>query len=166
MPFYHIQHSASLAPSQRQNLATSLTNLHAQTFNTPSLFVNIKFTAHADSNAEDFFVGGNRKDGTNVIFAYVRGGGGRGQEGFDKLAKEMEACWDEVVGNQEKLQGIFIVPGLVARERGLAIPVVGKEAQWLEENWSDFEKMAAAGDEDFKGLVDEVKKRPELLQSF
>ncbi|EHK97640.1 hypothetical protein M7I_6524 [Glarea lozoyensis 74030] len=51
-------------------------------------------------------------------------------------------------------------------ERGLAIPVVGKEAQWLEENWSDFEKMAAAGDEDFKGLVDEVKKRPELLQSF
>jgi phenylpyruvate tautomerase PptA (4-oxalocrotonate tautomerase family) len=124
MPFYHIQHTTSLSPSQRQDFATFLTNLHAQTFNTPSLFVNIKFTAHAHSDSEDFFVGGNRKDGTNVIFAFVRGGGARGQAGFDKLAKDMEQGWDEVVGQGSKLRGVFILPGLVARERSLAIPVV------------------------------------------
>jgi hypothetical protein len=107
-----------------QDLATSITNLHAQTFNTPSLFVNIKFTSPQDPFSEDYFVGGNRRSGTNFIFAYVRGGGGRGQAGFDKLAKEIEGFWNEVVSKGEKLQAVFIVPGLVARERGLAIPVV------------------------------------------
>ena len=130
MPFYHIQHTVHLNPAQRQELATTLTSLHSQTFNAPSLFVNIKFTARIDSKAEDFFVGGNRKDAINVIFAYVRGGGGRGQEVFDNLAKEMEACWNAVVGNKDRLQGVFIVPGVVARERSLAIPVVCIQRTW------------------------------------
>jgi phenylpyruvate tautomerase PptA (4-oxalocrotonate tautomerase family) len=131
MPFYHIQHTVPLPASRRQDLATAITNLHAQTFNTPSLFVNIKFTliSFADLPDEDYFVGGNRRSqsqGKNVIFAYVRGGGGRGQAGFDKLAKEVEGLWYKTVGadREFRLQAVFIVPGLVARERGLAIPVV------------------------------------------
>jgi hypothetical protein len=32
----------------------------------------------------------------------------------------------------------------------------------LEDNWAEFERRAQAGDEDFKGLIEEVGKRPEL----
>jgi hypothetical protein len=32
----------------------------------------------------------------------------------------------------------------------------------LEDNWGGFERRAKEGDEDFKGLVEEVGRRPEL----
>lgn len=32
----------------------------------------------------------------------------------------------------------------------------------MDESWDEFEKRASEGDEDFKGLVEEVKARPEL----
>jgi hypothetical protein len=35
---------------------------------------------------------------------------------------------------------------------------------WLEKHWFEFKKRADAGDEDMKGLVEEVKSRPELRE--
>ncbi|KAH6679161.1 hypothetical protein B0J14DRAFT_580185 [Halenospora varia] len=166
MPFYDIQHSTPLSPSQKSSLATQITQLHSTTFNTPSLFVNIKFslpqsssTSSADPN---FFVGGKPKTALNYIWAHVRGGGGRSQEHFDRLAESIEGIWDDVIGEKGSLQAVFIVPGIVARERGLRIPPAGEEGKWMDESWDEFEKRASEGDEDFKGLVEEVKARPEL----
>ncbi|KAF4629101.1 hypothetical protein G7Y89_g9048 [Cudoniella acicularis] len=161
MPFYHVQHSVSLDASQRQSLPTKITHLHSTTFNAPSLFVNIKFSpspSGQDSNEEHYFIGGKLKASgqTNVIFAYVRGGGSRSQSAFDKLAEEVEKIWDEVTGLKGSLQAVFIVSGIVARERGLRIPPVGEEGKWMDDNWSEFERRVAGGDEDFRGLVEEV----------
>lgn len=61
-----------------------------------------------------------------MIFAYVRGGGTRSKEAFDKLARDIEGLWDETVGEVGTLQAAFVVPGLVARERGLVIPDVSE----------------------------------------
>jgi phenylpyruvate tautomerase PptA (4-oxalocrotonate tautomerase family) len=126
MPFYHITHSTPLTPTQRQAFASSLTSLHSTTFTAPSLFVNIKFSPFSNpSNSSSFFVGGKLKEEkTNVVFAYVRGGGTRGKEAFDKLARDIEGLWDSTVGGEETLGGVFVVPGIVARERGFVIPEV------------------------------------------
>lgn len=52
---------------------------------------------------------------------------------FAKLAEDIESVWNRVVergpgdfgvGNWKVLHGVFIVPGLTAREQGFAIPVV------------------------------------------
>jgi len=32
----------------------------------------------------------------------------------------------------------------------------------MDDNWAEFERKAGQGDEDFMGLVEEVKRRPEL----
>lgn len=126
MPFYHITHSTPLSPTQRQSLATSITHLHSTTFNAPSLFVNIKFSPSSSAPDDTYFVGGKPKPPRNVIFAYVRGGGTRSKEDFDKLAKDIEGLWDETVEEKGTLQACFVVPGLVARERGLVIPDVSE----------------------------------------
>ncbi|KAH8684336.1 hypothetical protein BGZ60DRAFT_164463 [Tricladium varicosporioides] len=166
MPFYNIEHSIPLSPSQKSSLAKQITNLHSIKFNAPSLFVNIKFSPLDSSSATlidpNFFVGGKPKAGLNYIWAHVRGGGGRSQEHFDKLAESVEEIWNDVTGEKGTLQAVFIVPGIVARERGLRIPPAGEEGKWMEESWDEFENRALEGDEDFKGLVDEVKERPEL----
>jgi len=50
---------------------------------------------------EDYFTRGERMTGTNRIFVQTRGGGGRSAEVFDKLAKNIEQLWKNVVGNVE-----------------------------------------------------------------
>lgn len=172
MPFYEIQHSLILTPTQRTKLAKDLTTLHSTTFNAPSLFVNVRFVALNDPD-EDYFYGGERRLGTNRIFAFVRSGPSRGAEILDKLGEEIEKVWDGVVGrkvggvglgNENVLQGVFIVPGLTAREEGFAIPLAGEEGPWLEENMEKFKERAEKGDVDMKNLIAEVESRPELLK--
>ncbi|KAK7225224.1 hypothetical protein V2G26_013227 [Clonostachys chloroleuca] len=130
MPFYEISHSYSLTPADREALANGITSLHCTTF-TPSLFVNILFSPIKD---EEYWYGGKRKTNSNRIFAHVRGGSNRSSESFAKLAKDLEAIWDNVVGKEESdvgpgnlkiLQAVFIIPGITAREEGLAIPQAG-----------------------------------------
>lgn len=131
MPFYEVQHSFPLTPTQKSALAANITNLHATTFSAPSLFVNVKFSPLPAS--EDYYIGGQLRPNTNRIFAHVRSGQGRGDEAFAKLAASIETIWNEVVeggegdfgvGNVKMLHGVFVVPGLTAREQGFAIPVV------------------------------------------
>ncbi|KAG9237051.1 hypothetical protein BJ875DRAFT_522419 [Amylocarpus encephaloides] len=171
MPFYHIHHVTSLSSDQRQALAKFITNLHSQTFNTPSLFVNIKFTHISNAEPEDFFVGGKAVGGKNYILANVRGGGDRGAEAFEGLAEKVEDAWDAVVigtggrgrGRGKELHACFVFPGLFGRERGMTLPLAGEDGQWLEDNWYHFEEMAKNGDDEFKDLIEEVGKRSELI---
>jgi phenylpyruvate tautomerase PptA (4-oxalocrotonate tautomerase family) len=128
MPFYEIQHSTPLSPTQKHDLAQTTTRLHSTTFNAPSLFVNVKFT---DVDNEDYFIGGRKRDGANRIFVHVRGGGTRSHEAFAELAKEIEKLWYDMLGvkmdgnlGEKELYAVFIVPGIVAREKGFAIPEV------------------------------------------
>lgn len=97
------------------------------------------------------------------------------------MAESIERVWNEVVngqkeegisddggqakGKQAKLDAVFIVPGLVAREAGFAIPPAGQEATWLQSHMETFQKRADGddGDKDFKSLLEEVEDRPELI---
>lgn len=133
MPYYEVRHSYPLSYSQKQTFATKLTSLHAETFTAPSLFVNIQFSLQPLNTSDpDFFIAGKPKSSANRVLGQLRGGGSRGQEAFDKLAEDIHTIWNEVVGydgkNQAKeLHGVFIMPGLIARERGFAIPPVSRE---------------------------------------
>jgi len=150
MPFYEIQHHIPIGPQQREQLAKAFTNLHATTFSTPSLFVNIRFINLDFNGDEDYFYGGERHPRTNRISVHVRSGG---DKNYEKYAEEIERLWDEIVGGGYKkmyklekekegvkddrkegerfkeehiklLHGVFIIPGLTAREEGFAIPQV------------------------------------------
>jgi hypothetical protein len=150
MPFFEIQHHLPLGPHQREQLAKAFTNLHATTFNSPSLFVNIRFINLDFNGDEDYFYGGERRPRTNRILVRVRSGEGRD---YEKYAEEIERLWDEIVGGGYKkmyklekekegikddrgegerfkeehiklLQGVFVIPGLTAREVGFTIPQV------------------------------------------
>ena len=49
-----------------------------------------------------------------------------------------------------------IIAGL---EAGFVLPVAGGDVEWLEANWGEFQRRAEGGDEEMKGLVEEVKER-------
>ncbi|KAH8680157.1 hypothetical protein BGZ61DRAFT_358891 [Ilyonectria robusta] len=169
MPFYDISHSYAFTPAQREALAERITTLHCTMFNTPSMFVNIRFAPIKD---EEYWYGRKRKPNTNRIFGHVRSGSNRSAEAFAKLAEEIEAIWDDVVGktesdvgpgNPKTLQTVFIVPGITTREESLAIPPAGTEKAWLRDNLESFKERAGRGDQDFKDLLAELEARPELM---
>lgn len=169
MPFYDISHSYAFTPAQREALAERITTLHCTMFNTPSMFVNIRF---APIKEEEYWYGRKRKPNTNRIFGHVRSGPNRSAEIFAKLAEEIEAIWDDVVGKTESdvgpgnpkiLQTVFIVPGITTREESLAIPPAGTEKAWLRNNLESFKERAGRGDQDFKDLLEELEARPELM---
>ncbi|KAG4424039.1 hypothetical protein IFR04_002881 [Cadophora malorum] len=171
MPFYDVQHSLPLDPSQRSSLAKELTTLHATAFNAPTIFVNVKFTPNAQD--EGYFVGGEHRPSTNRIFVHVRSGKGRGDEAFAKLAANVEEVWKRVVGrgegdagagNLKVLHAVFIVPGITVREQGFAIPLAGEEAAWLKSNLKMFKTIADAGEADMKTLTADLESRPELMK--
>ncbi|KAH6967961.1 hypothetical protein BKA56DRAFT_559939 [Ilyonectria sp. MPI-CAGE-AT-0026] len=169
MPFYDISHSYAFTPAQREALAERITTLHCTMFNTPSMFVNIRFAPIKD---EEYWYGRKCKPNTNRIFGHVRSGSNRSAEAFAKLAEEIEAIWDDVVGKTESdvgpgnpkiLQTVFIVPGITTREESLAIPPAGMEKAWLWDNLESFKERAGRGDQDFKDLLVELEARPELM---
>ena len=49
-----------------------------------------------------------------------------------------------------------IIAGL---EAGFVLPGAGGDVQWLEANMGEFERRAGEGDEEMKGLVEEVRER-------
>jgi phenylpyruvate tautomerase PptA (4-oxalocrotonate tautomerase family) len=97
MPLYEIQHSVPLTRHQKSELASQITHLHATTFTTPSLFVNINFT-DVDASAESYFIAGKpRPNGCNRITGMVRTSEKRAKKDFDTLAEKIEGVWNLVV---------------------------------------------------------------------
>lgn len=90
-----IPHSLPLIASQRSDIAKSITELYNKTFNAPSIFINVRFVPVMD---EDYYCGGKRKPGTNRIFVYTRGCGGRTAETFAILAERVERIWNNTIG--------------------------------------------------------------------
>lgn len=97
MPLYEIQHSVPLTRQQNVELAGQITHLHATTFTTPSLFVNVNFT-DIDASAQSFFIAGRpRPNGCNRITGMVRTSDKRTKQDFDTLAEKIESIWNQVV---------------------------------------------------------------------
>jgi phenylpyruvate tautomerase PptA (4-oxalocrotonate tautomerase family) len=97
MPLYEIQHSSPLTRQQKTELASQITHLHATTFTTPSLFVNIHFT-DIDATEENYFIAGRaRTNGCNRFTGMVRTSEKRAKKDFDTLAEKIEGIWNLVV---------------------------------------------------------------------
>lgn len=144
MPFYNVEHSFPLTLEQKSHLADRITKLHAQTFTTPSIFVQVKYYQQ-DASSHNHFVGGKSRDETtNRIIAYVRSSAERKKEHFDKLAEQIENAWYIALGERaeegdegkqkketpqrekdaKELLSIGFVGGLVGREKGFLLPEV------------------------------------------
>lgn len=149
MPLYEISHSFPLTRKLKDQLAKQITELHATTFTTPSLFVNVHFK-DIDATAENYYIAGStRVGGINRITGMVRTAESRTKKDFDSLSEKIEGIWNSVVrglgdeaedkdGNKKKvdetdkekeakrLHAVFLYQMVAARESGITIPTVSE----------------------------------------
>lgn len=96
----------------------------------------------------------------NIIHANVRIGPSRPRSAYDELCRRLRAAWEELLSSSTPLHAIFVHGSLVAgEEQGFLRPEAGKDAEWVRVNMPEFERRAAAGDEDMKLLVEECNAR-------
>lgn len=177
MPFYEVHHSYPLSADQQQTLASAITNLHATTFSTPSIFVHVQFVRADDTGKVEYFMAGQRRTGkVNRIVGILRTSPTRTKADFDKLAIGIEEVWynaldvkppgpGEVISaaNADKKLGLVaFTPMITAREAGFAAPEAGKEGEWFKQELPHFKKLAEAGDEDIVHMLNELKERDDL----
>ncbi|TKA33573.1 hypothetical protein B0A50_00409 [Salinomyces thailandicus] len=173
MPLYEIQHHIPLTVSQKDDLATAITNLHATKFRTPKMFVNVTFT---DVSATRTYIGGKPRQG-NHVKANVRSGPSRTKEDWEELCKGVMRAWEDVVGKglpkvrrgdgevDTSLRSVILLGDIIGGvEAGFMLPEAGGDVEWMRENWESFQRKAAEGNEEFKEMVEEVGKRG-LLES-
>ncbi|RFU31124.1 hypothetical protein B7463_g5201, partial [Scytalidium lignicola] len=165
MPLYNVHHIVPLTNEQKAAIAEKITYFHSRQFATPSLFVNVFFT-----NASKFesFVGGRRKN-FNMVLVFARSGGGRTIGDFNHISFEVVKIWDEVVNNGKKgqgatdLRGVFVQDSLrTGIEAGFLVPPAGTDREWMKKSLPEFKRLADAGDEDFKFVLEEIETREDL----
>lgn len=177
MPYYEVYHSYPLTNEQQQEIASAITNLHATTFTTPSLFVHVQFTKSDESgNTVNFMAGTRRSAQTNRIVGTVRTSEKRTKADFDRLAQSIENAWYSALSvsldestqqlppseEGKKLALVAFTPLLHAREWGLGAPEVGKEGEWVKELLPYMQKIAQGGDKDVADMLEEFKEREDL----
>ncbi len=175
MPYYELNHSLPLTDAQKKILAETITAIHCKAFDTPSMFVNIRFVKE-DLTQGNIFVAGKRDDGvSNSITSYVRTSDARTKEDFDKVTNEIEDAWYAIVGKgprspdaqhpylseapETRLHAIALLPIVTAREAGFAIPVAGEEKEWIGKQLPIFKKLAAHGNAAFVTLLNELQAK-------
>ncbi|KAJ5361313.1 hypothetical protein N7541_002157 [Penicillium brevicompactum] len=165
MPLYEFEHAIVLTESHKQAIAHGITEFHAITFNAPRYIVNCRFIDISSGPLSDTFVGGKRRH-TNRLFVTLRSGTGRTSDQLRVLIDSVNSIWDNIVGGsgwESQLRGIYIKGSIdAAKEGGFHLPMPGYFEQWVKDNTSRFQSLAAEGDPDFIQLVDEIKTRPEL----
>lgn len=168
MPFYEVHHSYPLTEQQRDAIASSITQLHATRFTTPSMFVHVQFVRSDESGNTNYYMAGKRRSAvSNRIVGVVRTSQTRTKADFDALAQEIEEAWYSTVGGEhgqdatKKLTLVAFTPLLTVREAGVAAPEAGQEAAWFRENMTLFQKMAAT-DSDIADMLKEVGERDDL----
>jgi Putative oxalocrotonate tautomerase enzyme len=139
---FQIFHCIPLSREQKDALAEFITNLHATTFVTPRLFVNVTFDRPGPIG--DIYSGGKARGQTvpNHIRATVRVGPTRSKETYDEVATKIQSRWVEVVNDArlgaqssgnlttkeeilfKKLHGIVFCPMVTALKGGLIVPGV------------------------------------------
>ncbi|PWY74480.1 putative cis-3-chloroacrylic acid dehalogenase [Aspergillus sclerotioniger CBS 115572] len=177
MPLYKVYHSYPITDEQRQALATSITNLHCETFTTPSFFVHIRFIPHDASDGNYFMAGRPRLINSNYIVGIVRTSPARSKSTFDALAAKIETAWYEAVHSQpfkgldndehdterKRLRMVTFTPMITIREGGMAIPEAGTEGTWLKEQLPFIKQMSEReGLDDFTEMLREIEEREDL----
>ncbi|PCG88675.1 Tautomerase [Penicillium occitanis (nom. inval.)] len=155
MPLYDVEYVCSLTPSQQEKLANAFTILHAERFNTPRYFVNVRFT---DVSKQVVFRGGIRREYNRIILR-TRAGSNRSNEVYIEHCRSIVTEWERIVGShkEEGLRTVWIMGALTtALEAGIARPKIGEEEEWLEVNKHHFKTLADGGDEDFIELIKEL----------
>lgn len=175
MPYYEVNHSVPLTDAQKQSLAEVITAIHVKAFNTPSMFVNVRFVKE-DLTQGNAFIAGKREDTvSNSIISYVRTSAARTKEDFDKVTSEIEDAWYAIVGKgsrspdaqhpylsetpETRLHAIGLLPIVTAREAGFTIPVAGEEKEWIAEQLPVFKNLAAHGNTGFVTLLQELQAK-------
>ncbi|KAI9821842.1 MAG: hypothetical protein M1827_002424 [Pycnora praestabilis] len=172
MPLYDVEYCFNLTRGQKDHLAASITKIHTRMFVTPSLFVNVRFI---DCSDQELYIAG-KPQVTNRIFAHIRSGGDRSTSQFNTLCTEIASAWDSIFDSKNvnedrpvaseghtKLRAVFVLPVIGAGlENGFALPPAGGDKEWVRKNMSAFEKLADEGNEDFKDVVEEIRKRDEF----
>lgn len=123
MPLYDVEYICHLDYAQQEALAKAFTNLHAERFNTPHYFVNVRFT---DVSNQLIFRGGHRRKYNRVILR-TRAGSNRTNEIYIEHCHAMVTEWEKIVGNSddESLRTVWVIGALTtALEAGLARPKV------------------------------------------
>ncbi|KAJ5247017.1 hypothetical protein N7468_002000 [Penicillium chermesinum] len=158
MPLYDVEYVCPLSLSQQEELAQAFTQLHSQRFQTPRVFINVRFT---DASSQVVFRGGKRRHYNRVILR-SRTSNDRSNELYIEHCRAIVAAWERIVGtgNEVGLRTVWVMGALTtALEAGIARPKTGEEKEWLRVNWPQFKALAEAGDEDFIDLM----KEEELL---
>ena len=168
MPLYEVHHASPLTLSQKDALASAITNLHATKFSTPKMFVNVAFS---DVSQSDTYIGGERSR-ANHIRAHVRAGPSRTREDWEDLCAGIAGAWEKIAGTplprskgrpehaDTKLRSVIVMGGILGGlEAGFALPAAGGDVEWLGQHWEAFSERAEGGDQEFKAMVEEVRER-------
>ncbi|KAH8807812.1 hypothetical protein F5884DRAFT_900143 [Xylogone sp. PMI_703] len=169
MPLYEVEYSIPLSKAERDEIAQAITHIHTRRFSTPSLFVNVRFT---DVREHFMYVAGKQRT-INRVIAVVRAGGPRTVDGFGELAEQIIQAWDRIINDGKKGHGVkelkvVSILGSISAgfESGFLLPAAGGDASWLNDNRSEFEKLASQGDQDFVELLHEMQNREDLVQAL
>lgn len=123
MPLYDVEFICHLSYAQQEALAKSFTKLHAERFNTPRYFVNVRFS---DVSNQLVFRGGHRRKYNRVILR-TRAGSNRTNESYIEHCRAIVIEWEKIVGNTDdgSLRTVWVMGALTtALEAGLARPKV------------------------------------------
>ena len=102
----------------------------------------------------------------------MRAGPSRTTADYDAVCAALAREWARIVGggdgdgggdagDKHELRAVFVLGSLIAgAEAGFALPAAGEDGRWMRENRGRFQELADAGDEDFVGLVEELRTRP------
>lgn len=93
MPLYEVIYRCTLTDLQRDNLATAITNVHANLFSVSKLMVSVDFRHSLDGGR---YVGGRRQF-SNTIKVIVRGGPVWTKEQCKQLTNRLEGAWYQAV---------------------------------------------------------------------
>lgn len=161
MPLYDIEHVVPLTDEQQARLAQTFTKIHAERFQTPTFFINVRFT---DASQQKVFRGGVLKWYNRAILR-TRPSENRSRETYGDHCKDLIRAWSDIVGDEggKELRTVWVLGALTtAVEMGIQRPAAGDEIPWLKEHKADFQARADEGDEEMKALMEELGTRHEF----
>lgn len=190
MPLYDIEHTTALLsnnPTLQQNLARSLTKLHATRFHTPSFFINVRFhdlSPPGSQNPMPTYRGGYPVR-YNRILIRTRTSENRSKAAYDAHCRDVVAVWDDIIGAAAAVQSsstppqktggvegkkdwelrtVWVMGALTtAVEAGFERPTAGSEVEWLKANLAGFRRLAEDDrDEEFVRLMEELRTREDF----
>ncbi|KAF3048327.1 hypothetical protein E8E12_011692 [Didymella heteroderae] len=166
MPLYDIEYVIPLTEAQQEALAKAFTSIHSKRFQTPSFFINVRFT---DVSAQKVYRGGVLRYYNRAILR-TRVSEDRTRERYGEHCKELIATWDKIINpetvkspHEKNLRTVWIMGALTtAVELGFQRPAAGEEIKWLRTHKVVFERLAEDGDEDMQQLMGELRTREDF----